>query len=290
MKKLISMTAIFATTASFAFAQDQLTDVSDIDDQIEAVEDSVQDDFDKDNDSERYTNVNYQNGWKGSVSLSGAMNSFTKTQDGDDTTNEDQNFAIGARVTNGAGVWEQSIGVYYSYSASDDGSTSADDDDDPNESFRASYELNRNFSPRLYGFTTLTANRNSNDVIDYSGNAAVGLGYRIVNNPNFTWRVQAGPAYNYVVSDENDLESEGAGAVVGSRLFYQLTDTAQLTNETEYQWSEDVQAWSNDLGINFKLTENLVTRLGYVTNARDIPDEDYSTLENNFTVSAVLSF
>lgn len=295
MTKLLGLTALLASTASFAFAQDAFTAVDDIDDQIEAVEEAVEDDFEKNVDEQRFENVNYQEGWRGAFAISGAMNSFTTSADDEDTTDSDENFSIGARITNGSGYWEQSMGIFYSYSHEDDGSTTADDDDDPNETVRASYELNRAISDRFYGFANITASRSSNDLIDYSGFTSLGLGYRLVNSENFAWRVQAGPGYSYAVDDENGLESQGGGAVVASRLFYQLTPTASITNDTEYQWSEDVQTLTNDLGLNFKVTDNLVTRLGYVTTRQDVAydDEalsDYYTLENNFTISAVLSF
>src|SRR5690606_2949742 len=101
------------------------------------------------------------------------------------------------------------------------------------------------------------------------GLIAVGPGYRIINNETTAWRVQAGIGYRYGqtanqrAADDSDSE---VAYIVSSRLYHRFNENIFLTNDTDYIGSSDIQdRITNELGVNFAMTEQLATRVSYTT-------------------------
>lgn len=60
----------------------------------------------------------------------------------------------------------------------------------------------------------------------------VGPGWRVINNPNMTWRLQAGLGMSYLKDGLDDSDTEAA-AIASSRLFYGISPSVFLTNDTD---------------------------------------------------------
>ncbi len=116
-----------------------------------------------------------------------------------------------------------------------------------------------------------------------------GVGYRIFNSRDLQWSVQAGPGYRFgqVVGAPDVSE---AAASVSNNIFYSLTDTAYITNDTDVIYSEFATTVTNELALNVSLTDTLSLRTSYTTNYNDKTDVKFSDAENVFGASVVYNF
>ena len=299
----ISILALSISAHAFA-AEDPLNPTNDINDKITATEEAVDDNFALSGDTQRFNNTQYDQNWKGSLS-----GSYSKFNNGRDETSiatgevvDSSSASIGARLTKGTGKWNHTIGLSYELS---DITTKGNTDDSNSEEANISYEVNRALSDRFYVFGLGTATFSGGISDDFDGVVAFGPGYRIVNNDNMTWRVQAGASYNYASQNLIDnvtnlsltdaVKTQEAGTMASSRFWYKLSDTAAITNDTDFFYTKSNTSATNDLGVTFKVTDAFSTRIGYRVefddfSSEDISNVDYSGSTNKFTTAVVYGF
>ena len=78
--------------------------------------------------------------------------------------------------------------------------------------------------------------------------------------------------------------------LASSRVFYQLTDTVFLTNDTDLLHSDVGTLATNEFGVNFKVTDSLSTRLGYRTEYNSDPLPGLHSTDNALTAAVVFGF
>lgn len=291
MKKTLSISLIALLAASAAQAQFTATD--DIADRVDAVEDSVNDEFEKADDAERFGQLNVPQGWDGSIFMTLSNQASTKTTGVDtdmeaETETDAFDIALGGRFTYGAGAWVQTLNFTADYSEADKGSTET-------QGVSVSYDISRYFNDRFYAFTQLTGNFDGiglDNLDSANGFWGIGLGYRVIATEDTTWRIQGGPGWNYSRTGNGikDTDTSEAGFAASSRFYTRLTDTAILTNDTDFIGSENASLVTNDLGMTFPVTDTLSTRVGLRTewsNDDAAAIEDYS---NKLTAAFVFSF
>ena len=244
---------LLGTTATFA--QGALTGTDALDDRIDDIEENVQDDFDNSEDEYRFGNPEFRPGLSGSASLG-----YT----GSTGNNDSQEFSAGARLRFAQGQLVQTIGVALEF-AEDNGSKTEED-------IFAVYDANYYFDDNFYAFVLgrVESDGLATLATDVKTDAFVGVGpgYRIVNTPNMTWRLQAGIGLSYL---ENglDVSDNETGYIVSSRFFYKFNDNIFATNDTDVLKSDSALRINNDLGVNFKVTDAFSTRISYLTEYND---------------------
>lgn len=157
----------------------------------------------------------------------------------------------------------------------------------------AGIDYRRNLSDVVfvYGQADLSLDRLTEVEGEYTQDIFVGagLGYRIYNTPQLQWSVQAGPGYRLAEVVGGDDVSEVA-ASISNNVFYSLTETTYITNDTDVIYSEFATTVSNDLAVNVALAGNLALRTSYATRFNDQTDDSFSDGENTFGVSVVYNF
>ncbi len=311
MKTIASLagaTALAAALATPAFAQTESSaganaaGITNVSEQMNDIQDAVQDDFDRSGDAYRFGAPDTRPGLFGSVAL---------TYSGRTGNNESQDFSLAGRMSYNQGQFSQSVGLLLEYGENDDG-------DKDLEKTSVIYEGMYNVNDRFYGFALgrLTTDGLASDPItlsddddfgDLDGNLkrdayfGVGPGYRIINNQNVAWRVQGAVGIRYTkavdvlsidpVDDqtgtfEYDSNTE-VGYLLSSRFYYKFNDNFFLTNDTDYLTSDANDTITNDLGLNFKMTDTLATRVSYSTEY--VSDRAIRT-DNTLGVSLVYGF
>ncbi len=270
---LIPASALALTLALPAFAQDTVTGIRSLNDRLEDIEDDVADDLDRANDEARFGFPEYQPGFSGSASLGySAQTGNTDTQD----------FSLGVRMRYAQDQWVQTLGV-----AADFSETDGTKDE---ENIFAVYDGNYYFNERFYMFAIARAQRDgladTAGEISRDGFIGVGPGYRVINEANMAWRLQAGIGVSYLRDGLGNSETE-TGYIASSRFFYQISDSLFLTNDTDVLDSDTALRANNDLGVNFKVSETLSTRISYLTDYND--GRDIKT-DNRLGVSLVVGF
>ena len=290
MKKvtlLTSTAAILAALSVPAFAQSEIstgadaTGISAIDDRITDIEDAVTDSFDRDNDADRFGPADRRQGLFGTMSLS-----YT----GRTGNTENQDLAIGGRVNYNQDQFAQSVGLSIEFGEDDNGNK---DQEEINAIYDAQYYFNDQFYAFALGRVTqngLVDGVRNNDAQSDEDFAAefdnlrtdaflgFGPGYRILNSPDTTWRVQAGVGVRYTKSGAQELgfnldgtpvgssSDTDVGYIASSRLYHRFNDNVFITNDTDYLGSGDSpDVITNEFGVNFRVSEQLATRVSYTT-------------------------
>lgn len=269
---LLAASALTLTVALPAIAQDTVTGIRTLNDRLEDIEDDVAEDMARSEDAARFGYPEYQPGFSGSASLGySAQTGNTDTQD----------FALGIRMRYAQGQWVQTLGVAADFSEANGTKTE--------ENIFAVYDGNYYFNERFYMFALARAQRNGVlEPGEYSrdGFIGVGPGYRVVNEPNVAWRLQAGIGVSYLRDGTGNSETE-TGYIASSRFFYQISDSMFLTNDTDILSADSALRANNDLGVNFKVSDALSTRISYLTEYND--GQPIKT-DNRLGVSLVVGF
>lgn len=303
MKQILLSTVALAALSFPAMAQEEIapgagiTGVSTINDRIDDVEEAVQDDIARSNDRYRY-GFNRQDGLSGGVNL--AYSARSGNSDGND-------FTLGGRLTYSQGPFTQTGGLLIDYADDEDGQSVRKD-------VSAIYDASYDFTPRTYGFILgrVSADGTVSDdlddlragqltfgeIADLDGRVkrdafvGVGPGYRIINTPDTTWRVQAGVGVRYVQQvdlNQNDYlsSSTDTGYIVSSRAWHRFNDRVSVSNDTDYLKSDANETIWNDLGVNYGFTDTLVGRASYRTEY--VSDREERT-DNKFGLSLGFKF
>lgn len=276
MKSLIAAAGALALGLSIstgAFAQTTLTGIEDLDDRIDDLEQDARDELARAEDPARFANPEYRPGLSGSASLA------FSTKDGN---NETEDLTATARLRYAQGRTVQTFGATLQFSESEGARTEED--------IFAIYDFNYYFNDRFYGFAlgrvesnglAETADENRTD-----GFVGFGPGYRVVNRPDMSWRVQAGIGLSYLEDGLGDSDTE-AGYIASSRFFYEINETMFVTNDTDVLKSDSALRVNNDLGLNFRMTDSFSTRLSYLS---DYNDSRAIETDNTLGVALVFSF
>ena len=276
--KIMSNVAGGAVIALFlggtaSMAQGVLIGTDALDDRIDDIEENVQDDFERSEDASRFGNPEFRPGLSGSASLS-----YT----GNTGTSEGQEFTAGARLRFAQGQLVQTIGVALDFAESEGIKTSED--------VFGVYDANYYFDDRFYGFVLgrIESNGLATLATDVKTDAFVGIGpgYRIINTPDITWRVQAGIGISYLEDGLDESETE-TGYIVSSRFFYSFNENVFATNDTDVLKSDSALRINNDLGVNFKMSDAFSTRVSYLT---EYNDSRAIRTDNKLGVSLVYGF
>lgn len=310
MKKLsliASASALAIVIGAPVFAQTEfstganITGVGGVEDRIEDVEEAVQDDFERSQDTARFGPADRRTGTFGSIAL---------TYAGRSGNYENQDFSLAGRLSNNQGPFQQSIGLLLEYGEDNDGET---DTKRTSVIYDGSYYFNEQLYAFVLGRAAVDGMANDYDATDLDEAAdhdgrlkrdaflGFGPGYRVINNDTTAWRVQAGVGVRYthtvrafddvgdpILDEDARIESDtSVGYIVSSRFYHKFNDQFFLTNDTDYLTSDANDIAWNELGLNFKMSDALATRVSYKTEY--VSDRAIRT-DNTLGVSLVYGF
>ncbi|MFT4013074.1 MAG: DUF481 domain-containing protein [Paracoccus sp. (in: a-proteobacteria)] len=306
MKTLAYLAGATALAASFAvpaFAQSETSaganavGISQVNEDMKDIERDVRDDFARSEDAHRFGNPDQRQGTFGSVALSYA---------GSTGNSENQDFSLSGRLSHNQGQFSQSVGILLEYGDNNAGNKDT-------EKTYVIYEGMYNINDRFYAFGLgrLATDALAGDPISLSsgedfssldGRAkrdaylGFGPGYRVINTDATAWRVQAAVGIRYTKSvdvidaDAEELEYDSntdVGYLVSSRFYHRINENFFVTNDTDYLTSDVNDTITNELGLNFKMSDAFATRVSYKTEY--VSDRDIRT-DNTLGVSLVYGF
>ncbi len=302
---LAGATAVVTTLSFPAFAQTEISaganvsGVSEVNDRLDDIQDAVEDDFARSGDVDRFGPQDRRQGLFGGAAL---------TYAGSSGNDESQDFALAARMSYNQGPFAQSVGLGIEFGEDSDG-------DKDKEEVYAIYDAQYYFNDRFYAFALGRINQDgmvSEDLSDYNDGTLTadeikdlegrkkrdaflgfGPGYRVINTPETAWRVQAGVGIRYTQAvdfDANDnLRSDTeTGYIMSSRFYHRFNDTVFITNDTDYLTSSEAgDEITNEFGVNFKMSDQLATRVSYSTEYQETRE---IRTDNTLGVSLVYGF
>ncbi|MEJ6477903.1 MAG: DUF481 domain-containing protein [Octadecabacter sp.] len=277
MKLNIFTTAVIsAFVASAAFAQATTFDnAGAADSAIDDLEEQIADDAER--DIGRFGNEGRAVGSYGSV----ALRLMSTSNDGDTSSD----LGVGMRYGWYDGVNGFDTNLAYAF-GEENGVTT-------DNTLLAGIDYRRDMSSRvfLYGQADLSMDRLTTTPDEYTQDlfVGVGAGYRLYNTSAFQWSIQAGPGYRFA-EIVGGADVSQAAASVSNNLFYSISDTVFISNDTDIIYSEFATTLANDLALNVALTDTLSLRTSYATRFNDLTDKSFKDAENTFGMSVVYNF
>lgn len=276
MKNIFVAAAISGFVATGAFAQNSAFDNQDrASDAVDDLEELIEDDAER--DVITFGTEGREIGSYGSVSLRA-----TSSSDDDETATD---LGIGLRYGTFDGVNGVDLTASLVYNQENGVVTE-------NQALIGA-DYRRNFGDTYFGFAQ--ADLYSDRLADAAGDTqtdvfvGAGVGYRIFNDADKQWTVQAGPGYRFIdVVDQEQVKEAAFG--VSSNLYYGLNDLTFVTNDTDIITSDYSTAVTNDLALNVAVSELMVLRTSLTTVYDDAEDTSVSDASNTFGVSVVYNF
>jgi len=270
---VLAIAAAQAAFAPAAMAQVAITGVESVNDRIDDINEDVAEDMARAEDAARFGNPEFRPGLSGSASLG---------YSGKTGNNESQDITAGVRLRFAQGQFVQTLGAALDFAESNNTATKED--------VLAVYDANYYFDQNFYAFALARLEADglasTEDDVRRDGFIGFGPGYRIVNTPDMTWRVQAGIGLSYLQDGARDSTTE-TGYLAASRFFYRINDNFFVTNDTDLLKSDSALRANNDLGLNVKMTDTLSTRVSYLT---EYNDSRAIKTDNKLGVSLVFGF
>ncbi|WP_172623855.1 YdiY family protein [Octadecabacter sp. SW4] len=273
---IFTVAVISAFVASAAAAQTTAFDnAGAAEDAIDDLQDQIVEDAER--DTNRFGNEGREVGTYGSVALR-----LTSTSNDGDTSSD---VGVGMRYGWYDGLNGFDTNLAYAF-GEENGVTTEN-------TLLAGIDYRRDLSPVLfaYGQADLVIDKLTTTPDEYTQDLFVGagIGYRFYNTRDLQWSVQAGPGYR-VAEVVGGAEVSEVAASVSSNLFYSLSDTVFISNDTDLIYSEYATTISNDLALNVALTDTLSLRTSYATRFNDLTDTSFKDAENTFGMSVVYNF
>ncbi|WP_413717989.1 YdiY family protein [Silicimonas sp. MF1-12-2] len=272
LRAFLGAAAIATSLATVASAQTVFTGTNVAADRNEDLLEAIEDDAERDLD--RFGNEGRPQGFAGSVALRGIASSGNT---------DSVDVGIGSDL---GYVWgPNGIELQLSYTYGEDDGVKND------ESLFYGLEYTRDFNPKVFGFAKVQGSVDKFSAFDSDTFVSFGAGYRVFNEADRQWSVQAGPGYRFAeLSDitSGDI-SEGAFGV-SSDYAQKLTDTVFLTNDTDIITSSSDTVVYNDLAVSVSMTDSLALRSSILTEYHTDPTPGFKSTDNTFGLSLVYSF
>ncbi|MBT8410787.1 MAG: DUF481 domain-containing protein [Octadecabacter sp.] len=277
MKTNIFIAALVAgLSATSAFAQTTTFDnVGAAADAVDDLQEQMEDDRERDIDG--FGTEGREIGQYGSIALR-----YSGTSNDGDTTND---LGVGLRY----GMFDGVNGIDFnaSYVFGEENGTVTEN------TLLAGADYRRNLSDTFFLYAQLDTaiDQLTTTVGEYKNDtfAGAGIGYRIFNSNDTQWSIQAGPGYR-VAEVVGSPDVNEVAASISSNLFYSLSDTVYITNDTGVIYSETSTTIGNDLAVNVSLTDTLALRTSLATQFNNATDNSFSDAENTLGVAVVYNF
>jgi len=273
LSRPIALAGIGLMVALPATAQTTITGIRTIEDEIDERRREAEIDIARGEDESRFGPSEQRPGVSGSLSLS-----FSSS----DGSTDEKDLSLGARLTSVQGPLVQTLGFLLSFSEDDGVST----EEDIFAIYDLTYDWNTNAFAFVLGRVSSDGLATEADEVELDAFVGVGPGYRVINQPDMTWRIQAGVGISHLEYGDGVTETE-PGVIVASRFYAQLSENAFLTNDTDVLTSDAALRANNDFGVNFKVSDAVSTRLSYVTEYNDSRGD---RTDNKLAISLVYGF
>lgn len=265
--------AALSLTALPVFAQADITGGTAINNRVDDITYNVNTALNSGNDEFRFGNPDYRPGLSGSAALG---------LDASDGNTNSQEITLGVRLRYSAGSFVQVVSTAIDYAKENNVNTKQD----AFGVYDGDYYINDKFYGFVLGRVSVDGIADTADENKVDAFIGIGPGYRIFNTEKLTWRVQAGVGQSHLKNGIDEEENE-VGYIISSRFFYQFSDNVFMSNDTDILNSNSALRINNDLGVSFKMTDSIATRVSYLTEYND--SRDIRT-DNTLGVAVVFGF
>lgn len=169
---------------------------------------------------------------------------------------------VGAVIKRTGTAWSHQVRLRGDYQESE-GRTSR-------EYLNAAYQSDWTISEQHYALGILEYERDVLAGLDHRATSSLGLGWRVVREPNVAISLEAGPAYReeWTRSGIQRSNLAGRGALTSS---WQMNDKVRLSHNMELVSEEDSNSIRTITGLQAKLTARISSQISYDLRYQDRP-------------------
>ena len=148
------------------------------------------------------------------------------------------------------------------------------------------YDLNE----RWYAFGFLEYRDDRFSGFEYEFTESAGLGYRVFDSERLRWSLEAGPgARQSKVEDTGDVDDQLLFRAA-SRLAWQISETAELSNDTEFVVDNERRRTENETALSTRIIGDLSGRISFEIRHNSNPPDDNETTDTRTKISLVYGF
>ncbi|MEZ5897030.1 MAG: DUF481 domain-containing protein [Parvularculaceae bacterium] len=137
----------------------------------------------------------------------------------------------------------------------------------------AAYQLDYNFSDRTYAFGRLSYVEDEFSGFDYRLFAGAGLGHYYFKSDALTWKVEAGPGYQYSPIDDTRAISKEFAMYAASETDWVIRDGLKLEQDFSVTWTSPTTTLTSLTALTAAITQTISAGMGYeVRYETDPPD------------------
>ncbi|WP_373475985.1 YdiY family protein [Sphingorhabdus sp.] len=169
---------------------------------------------------------------------------------------------VGAVIKRTGTAWSHQVRLRGDYQESE-GRTSR-------EYLNAAYQSDWTIGDRYYALGIIEYERDVLAGLDHRATSSLGLGWRVVREPNVAISLEAGPAYRreWTRSGIQRSNLAGRGALTSS---WQMNDKVRLSHNMELVSEEDSNSIRTITGLQAKLTGRISSQISYDLRYQDRP-------------------
>ena len=152
----------------------------------------------------------------------------------------------------------------------------------------AAYQLDYNFSDRTYAFGRLSYIEDEFSGFDYRLFAGAGLGHFYFKSDELSWKVEAGPGYQYSPIDDTRAISKEFAMYAASETDWVIRDGLKLEQDFSVTWTSPTTTLTSLTALTAAITQTISAGMGYEvryeTNPPDLRKHTDTVLRANLAV------
>lgn len=211
-------------------------------------------------------------GWSGQGELGGGFTSGNT---------DESTVGIRFRLEREAVLWTHEFDLLFDFTETDGQTTK--------QRLDTTYKLNRSLTERLYAFGLVNYEDDRFSGFDYRLFFAPGLGYRVFDRDDLSWRLEAGPGVRLNKFNDGTSDTEVVG-FTRSRFSWQATDTLELINDTDVIGGGTSVTLKNLAAALFKINDRLRAKFSVDVRTESDPPPPAKRTDTTTKASIVYDF
>lgn len=210
--------------------------------------------------------------FEGEVDLGGTFNTGNTSE---------KALAVALKVGYDTGLWQHVLATAFDYSRKEGLTTK--------ERWFLSYQVNRDIGQRFYGFGRGEYVKDRFTGFDYRLYGGGGLGYRLVEQDDMEWSLEAGPGARYSQVVATGLAETEFTFRLASAFEWEMSETARITQGVEYLMN-GTRTLDATTALTVKLSEKLSGRASFTVRNDSDPPPGVEPTDTTTKASLVYGF
>ena len=220
----------------------------------------------------RVSTEGFFEGWKGEGEIGASLTTGTS---------KNKTVAVGINLMKDGLNWRHKLVGIANYVRSDDTTTA--------DRYLASYQADYKFTPRLFAYGLLQWEQDRFAGYNRRYTESLGLGYTIVDTPEFNWQVSAGPALRQTRFITHESESATTGHA-GTIFLWNISPTTVFTEDLGTYLGGSDNTYFSTTALTTKVMGDISARASFNVTSESNPPPGIDSTNTITRLTLVYSF